>query len=122
MVALGLSGLLAAVALAAAGRWLIPQIYGADWARMGAILSLLSLLSLAAPAVFLGYVMTQALVAHDLQERYLVVALAGLALNIWLNLILIPHVGGMGAAGATAALFWVTKTPGPDSRDPQISV
>lgn len=98
IVGLGLSGLLAALALAGAGRWLIPQIYGAEWAGTGHILILLSL---AAPAVFLGYCLTQALVAHDLQERYLVVALIGLTLNIGLNLILIPRFGGMGAAGAT---------------------
>ncbi len=98
VVALGLSGLLASLALAATGRWLIPQIYGADWARTGDILILLSL---AAPAVFLGYCLTQALVAQDHQERYLVVALIGLGLNIGLNLMLIPRFGGMGAAGAT---------------------
>ncbi|RLE17514.1 MAG: hypothetical protein DRJ65_22670 [Acidobacteria bacterium] len=115
VIGLGLSGLLAALALAGAGRWLIPQIYGADWVRTGDILVLLSL---AAPAVFLGYCLTQALTARDLQERYLVVALIGLGLNIGLNLILIPRFGGMGAAGATvvteivvtagagAALFW----------------
>ncbi len=98
VVLLGLSGILAAIALAFAGRWVIPQIYGADWARTGDILVLLSL---AAPAVFLGYCLTQALVAKDLQERYLVVALIGLILNIGLNFILIPRFGGMGAAGAT---------------------
>jgi len=98
IVGLGLSGVLAALALAGAGRWVVPQIYGADWARTGDILVLLSL---AAPAVFLGYCLTQALVAKDLQERYLVVALIGLILNIGLNLFLIPQFGGMGAAGAT---------------------
>ncbi|RLE23717.1 MAG: hypothetical protein DRJ65_11295 [Acidobacteria bacterium] len=119
VVALGLSGLLASLALAATGRWLIPQIYGADWIRTGDILILLSL---AAPAVFLGYCLTQALVAQDLQERYLVVALIGLGLNIGLNLFLIPRFGGMGAAGATVvteiivtagagvALFWKCRS------------
>ncbi len=115
LVRLGLAGILAAVGIAMVGRWMIPQIYGADWARTGEILTLLSL---AAPAVFLGYCLTQALVAADLQERYLVVALIGLALNIGLNLVLIPKIGGLGAAaativteiivtsGAAIALFW----------------
>ncbi len=119
LVGLSLSGLLAAMALAGTGRWFIPQIYGADWARTG---NILILLSLAAPAVFLGYCLTQALVAKDLQERYLVVALAGLILNIGLNFFLIPRFGGMGAAGATvvteivvtagagAALFWRNRS------------
>ncbi len=115
VVVLGFSGILAAIALAFAGRWVIPQIYGAAWTGTGDILVLLSL---AAPAVFLGYCLTQALVAKDLQERYLVVALIGLILNIGLNLVLIPRFGGMGAAaativteivvtvGATVALIW----------------
>jgi len=58
------------------------------------------------------------LVAADLQERYLSIALTGLALNIGLNLILIPRIGVLGAAiatvvteavvtlGAASALFW----------------
>lgn len=100
LTALGLSGILAAMALAATGRWIVPHFYGAAWARTGEILVLLSF---AAPAVFLGYVLTQALVAEDLQERYLVVAVIGLTLNVGLNLVLIPIFGGAGAAGATVA-------------------
>lgn len=104
VIGLGLLSVLATIVLAASGRWIIPQIYGADWTHTGQILTLLSL---AAPAVFLGYVLTQTLVAGDLQERYLVVAVTGLALNIALNLVLIPRFGGMGAAGATVLTEWI---------------
>lgn len=98
MMALGLSGFVATVALAAIGHWIVPIFYGDAWSQTG---NILVLLSLAAPAVFLGYCQTQALVAADLQGRYLVVAVVGLTLNIGLNLFLIPKFGGMGAAGAT---------------------
>jgi O-antigen/teichoic acid export membrane protein len=95
---LGAAGILAAGVLAAIGRWIIPTLWGTGWAQTGEILIVLSL---AAPPVFLGFVMTQALIAADLQNRYLVVAIVGLALNIGLNLVLIPHWGAHGAAAAT---------------------
>ena len=53
--------------------------------------------------VYLGFLLTQALVAADRERHYLVLAVVGLALNVLLNIILIPAYAGAGAAAATVA-------------------
>ena len=98
---LALSGM-AFTALAATAFWLLPALYP-ELARMSLLLLVM------APAVvpvFLGFLFTQSLVAADAERRYLILAVAGLVLNVALNLVLIPLLAGVGAAAATV----VTET------------
>lgn len=93
---LALSGV-ALAALVAAAQWLLPALYP-ELARMTLLLLVM------APAVvpvYLGFLFTQSLVAADAERRYLALAVGGLALNVALNLLLIPRLAGVGAAAAT---------------------
>lgn len=60
-------------------------------------------LLLAACAVYAGSGLTTAVVAKGLLRAALLIALAGLVLNVLLNAWLVPHHGAAGAALATAA-------------------
>ncbi len=95
----GLGVLACAVTVVTVG-WLIPLLYGPGFGR---VVVLVRALSPAIVAVYLGYLFTQALVVLDLQRRYLAIAIAGLALNVAANVLLIPFLQGVGAAIATVA-------------------
>lgn len=97
---LGGLGILACAATAAAIGWVIPLVYGPGFERIAV---LVRTLAPAIVAVYLGYLFTQALVVLDLQRRYLAIAIAGLALNVACNAVLIPSLAGVGAAIATVA-------------------
>ena len=70
----------------------------------GRLRTMVAVLRAAVLPVFLGYLFTQVLIAKDLQGRYLIIATAGLTLNVVLNALLIPHFLGVGAAAATATV------------------
>jgi O-antigen/teichoic acid export membrane protein len=95
----GLS-LAATAAVVALGFWGVPLVYGGSLSRIS---TMVFALSPTVVAVYLGYLFTQALIVKDLQARYLAIAAAGLALNLVLNVLLIPHYQGIGAAAATVA-------------------
>ncbi|MEW6102604.1 MAG: flippase [bacterium] len=77
---------------------LIKLIYGAKFLPS---IPVLQILSLAIFFIFLGHLATQSLVALDRSNLYLLVAFIGTALNIFLNFLLIPSLGAIGAAYAT---------------------
>jgi len=114
---------LSVVALAALiviARWVVPAVYGDE---LGRIALLLLVLSPAVLPVYLGYLFTQALVAAERERRYLAIALSGLLANIALNAVLIPRLGGVGAAVATVVTelaitvgaAWSFFRPAPES-------
>lgn len=97
LLALGL-GIGAAIHFTAAP--LVHLVFGAAFAD--AVPSL-RVLCLAIPLVFLNYGLTHFLIARHLERRNLAFAGFMVAVNVGLNMILIPRQGGPGAAWATFA-------------------
>lgn len=98
----------AALALAATGWVLIPFLYGADYS--GALRPLLILLPGA--VVMTAYkVVVRDFVSRDSQRMPILTSVMGLAVNIVLNLVLIPKFGTAGSALA-AILSYFTATGG----------
>ena len=88
---------LTAVTWASAG-WLMPTIFGASYA--GGVPAF-QILMLSFPLMSLNYVLTHQLIGWHGQRAYLVVCGLSLALNVALNLWLVPARGIDGAAWAT---------------------
>jgi PST family polysaccharide transporter len=99
---LSLAGWMLAVALSLAAWWLIPWLFGPAYAGTG---SVLAILAWGLPFVFLGVAASP----WYLNERLFVTAmwrhLAGAAINLGLNILLIPRWGAAGAASATVVAF-----------------
>jgi PST family polysaccharide transporter len=55
--------------------------------------------------LFLGVVVTHALVAKNLQRYFPISAAVGAAMNVGLNLVMIPHWGALGASWATVISY-----------------
>jgi O-antigen/teichoic acid export membrane protein len=97
LLALGLLG--GAVCRLAAAP-IVALVFGPAFAPAVASLRVLAL---GLPLLFVNYGLTHFLIARDLGGKNLVLAAAMLALNVALNLLLIPRLGGPGAAWATVA-------------------
>jgi PST family polysaccharide transporter len=95
MVALGLP---VALAVALGSSIVVELLYGPAYAKSGAILAIHIW---AGPFVFLGSVLSRALIAEDRLGFSFVRHGAGALVNVVLNLVLIPPLGGVGAAWAT---------------------
>ena len=99
-------GLLAAVGVAVSAAFafsappLIAAVYGPAYAPAG---SVSIVLALAIAPIYVGTLLTQALVASDRQLEYLRLAVLALIANVGLDAVLIPPYGEMGAAAATVA-------------------
>jgi O-antigen/teichoic acid export membrane protein len=78
----------------------IELLYGAGYARSG---ETLAVLALAIPPLYLGILLTQALIARDRHGTYLCVSVLGVVLNVAANWFLIPRFAEIGAAAATVA-------------------
>jgi O-antigen/teichoic acid export membrane protein len=108
-LSVGLAYLLS-VPVALVAPWLVRLIYGPAFTASGPILAVHIWASV---FVFLGVARGQWLVNEGLQKFYLAATLAGAAANILLNLVLIPHWGGLGAAWATVVSYalsgWLTS-------------
>jgi O-antigen/teichoic acid export membrane protein len=76
----------------------IKLVLGGEYAESGGIFAILLLAVL---AIYPGHLVTQALIGLDLQKIYMLVALVAAAVNLFLNLLLIPRYGAKGAAWAT---------------------
>lgn len=98
--AVGLFGVAATPVLWVAAAWLIPFIYGAPYA--GAVPAF-RILILSLPLMSLNFALTHQLIGWDGQRAYAIVCAAALALNIALNVRLIPALSIEGAAWATVA-------------------
>ena len=97
-ILLTLSGIAGGVAVFFLADSIIRLFFAQEFQHSAAILHILSL---AIPLVFLGYLMTQSLVALDHNRIYLVITSGGVLINVLLNLWLIPEHGASGAAVAT---------------------
>ena len=86
------------VPMALAAPWIVRAAYGEAFAAAGPIVAVHIWSSV---FVFIGVARGQWLVNERLQIFYLVATLAGAAVNIALNFMLIPRWGGLGAAAAT---------------------
>lgn len=81
---------------------IVRILYGAAYAESGPILAVHIWSSV---FVFVGVARGQWLVNEKLQRFYLAATCAGAVANVLLNLVLIPRLGGMGAAIATVASY-----------------
>ncbi len=84
--------------------FLITILYGAEYARAGAMLAVLLWAGL---FVSLGVARSSFLMSMNWTKVHFMTVLLGSMLNIFLNLILIPRYGGMGAAIASLAAYWL---------------
>jgi PST family polysaccharide transporter len=90
------------VPTALAAPWIVRLAYGPAFADAGPILAVHIWASV---FVFLGVARGQWLVNESLQKFYLAATVAGAAVNVLLNLILIPRWAGLGAAYATVVSY-----------------
>jgi O-antigen/teichoic acid export membrane protein len=93
-----LAGLLVGGVLLAARRPVITALFGE--AFLDAVPSL-AVLALGVPLLYVNYGLTHFLIARDLGRKNLLLAGAMLVLNVGVNLLAIPRLGGPGAALAT---------------------
>lgn len=97
------AGYLVAIPTALVAQWLVPLLFGSDYAAAGSMLAVLIWANL-----FSGLEMARSgfLNAMNWTRLYLLTASLGCLLNIALNWLLIPRYGGMGAAGASVVSYW----------------
>jgi O-antigen/teichoic acid export membrane protein len=88
--------------IVALGPWAIGVLYGSAYDSAGEVLRIHVL---ALPFVFMGAVFSKWILAEDLLVASLVRHAAGAALNVALNLVLIPEWGLKGAAVATVVSY-----------------
>ncbi len=88
-------------------RPIIHTLYGARFAPAA---PLLAVLIWSEVAVFFGGTLGNALFAEGLQRYLLISTVAGAAINIALNLVLIPRMGAMGASWATVIAYGMCWT------------
>jgi O-antigen/teichoic acid export membrane protein len=77
---------------------LIEVVFGAEFRRAE---ESLAVLALGLPVLYVNFGLTHFLVARDRERATTLLALMMLVLNVALDVALIPHGGGPGAAGAT---------------------
>lgn len=93
-------GLAVAVLVSVFAGWLIPLLYGQEYAEAAKVLSIQIWAGI---AVAMSYVHSRWLLAENLQKYGLYYTLTGAVVNILLNFLLIPRYGPAGAAWATLA-------------------
>lgn len=100
-----LSGVAAALALAAVTPWGVPLVFGPEF--RDAVPVVLTLL-LSGPAVVAGYVATVTLAAENRGRAMTAAQAAGLVVGVTLLYVIGPPWGAAGAAAASAAGYWTT--------------
>jgi O-antigen/teichoic acid export membrane protein len=93
-----------AIPAAVLGPWLVPVMFGVKYAAAGPILAILIWSNL---FVSLGTARGAFLRSMNWAKFHLVTTSLGCLANVLLNMILIPHWGGLGAAIATVAAYWL---------------
>lgn len=101
---LGFMSLLIAVFVSFIAVWLCTSLFGPKYAQAGEVLAVHIW---AAIPVFLGVVSTSFLVAENHGRIAMYRTIMGLAVNVVLNLLLIPHYGAYGAALSTLVAYTV---------------
>lgn len=84
--------------------WLIPTVFGAAYARSGTLLAGLVWVGI---FVNLGLARSCYLTAMNWTRLHFVTDLLGCIASVALNLLLIPHWGGMGAVIAAGIAYWL---------------
>jgi PST family polysaccharide transporter len=102
---LGSAAVLLSVVLALASGPIIAVLYGAQYADSAAVLRIYAWATI---PVYLGMASERYLIASGHTGVALARTALGFATNIGLNLILIPRMGAIGAAWATAAAYFVS--------------
>jgi O-antigen/teichoic acid export membrane protein len=98
VLALCALGVAAAAVSLAADRWLVEEMFGSQFVRASGSLRVLAF---ALPLLFVNFGLSQFLLARGRERAYLALSAVLLAVNVGLNLALIPPAGGAGAAWAT---------------------
>jgi len=85
------------------GGWLVPLLFGAPYAGAGVML-----IGLSWAGVFVNLTMARNyyLTAMNWTRLHFITDFLGCALNVLLNLLLIPRYGGMGAVLASLVSYW----------------
>jgi O-antigen/teichoic acid export membrane protein len=104
LLAAFLAGVVPAIIVHHFSRWIIVAIYGQNFVK-GA--PMLSLLIMALPLDFVTSFCGITLVAWGMSKRVLIATGTAAAVNISINLYLIPRYGGMGASWATLISYCV---------------
>jgi len=84
--------------------WVVRLLFGAEYA---AAAPMLAVLVWSLPFTSLGLARGAYLNTMNWNREYLVTVTAGCVVNVALNLLLIPRLGGMGAVIASCAAYWV---------------
>jgi O-antigen/teichoic acid export membrane protein len=92
-----------AVFFCVGARPLVHLLYGRQYSATAPLLAVLIWSEL---AIFFGTMVGNALIAAGLQRYFLWPTALGAAVNVALNIYLIPRWGAMGAAWATVAAYW----------------
>lgn len=95
-------GILAVIGTLATADWLVPLLFGADYAESATVLKVHVL---ACPFVFMAAILSKWIVAEGLLWLSLVRHGVGAALSIALNIALIPEFGIVGSAWATVIAY-----------------
>lgn len=98
------SAILVAGVISGISAQLVSLLFGEEYRAAGPILAVHVW---AAVAVFLGVASSQYLVAENLAKISMIRTALGLAVNVALNLVLIPPFGALGAAVATLISYFV---------------
>jgi len=93
-------GVLAGVIMYVASDRATDWVFGIGFARSAFSLRVLAL---DVPVLFLNFALAPFLIARGKERRYLVFAALLLVLNVGINLVTVPRMGGAGAAWATLA-------------------
>ena len=98
LLLLSLAGIICGGAVFLLAEIIIKMFFAQEFQGSGEVLKILAL---AIPIIFLGYLMTQSLVALEHNRIYLAITVFAVLLNVLLNYWLIPEYGAEGAAIAT---------------------
>lgn len=100
---MALLGYAVAIPVAFLGGWVVTTLYGAAYSRAGGMLALLIWANL---FIYLEIARSAFLSSMNWTRLHFVTVLLGALLNIGLNYLLIPALGGSGAAIASLAAYW----------------
>lgn len=95
-------GFVIALLVSVSAHLLVTSLFGPEYRAAGTILAIHIW---ACPAVFMGMAVEKWLVAEDLLKLFIGRQMAGAAINVILNLALVPSFGGVGSAVATVIAY-----------------
>jgi O-antigen/teichoic acid export membrane protein len=97
-------GYVVAIPVCLLSQWLVELLFGAPYARAGLMLALLVWGGM---FVNLGIARSAFLTTMNWTKVHFFTVFLGAVVNVLLNLLLIPHYGGMGAVIASCVAYWL---------------